>query len=224
MRWKRLQSSRWIFEGGRRICARNWSAGRWMHSSSRICRTCVISAGSPAAPEYCWQQGVLSSLPTEDIRRRPAGQVEGVRVSITKGGALAAAAEACVKLGLRRVAIESEHLTVAQLSAFEQALGKGVKVVRLAGAVEELRALKDADEIELLRHAVRYPRVCSGPCCGRFAKALPNPRLPRSWSTWPGKLARKECHLKRLSPPAHARRYRMGWLRPPNCRRQDSWC
>ena len=84
-----------------------------------------------------------------------AAQVEGARVSIAKGGALAAAAATCVKLGLKRVAIESEHLTVAQLSAFEQALGKGVKVVRLAGAVEELRALKDADEIELLRNAVK---------------------------------------------------------------------
>ena len=66
-------------------------------------------------------------------KAQASGQVEGARVSITKSGALAAAAEACVKLGLRRVAIESEHLTVAQLSAFEQALGKGVKVVRLAG-------------------------------------------------------------------------------------------
>jgi Xaa-Pro aminopeptidase len=88
-------------------------------------------------------------------KAQASGQVEGARISITKGGALAAAAEACVKLGLRRVAIESEHLTVAQLSTFEQALGKGVKVVRLAGTVEELRALKDADEIELLRHAVK---------------------------------------------------------------------
>ena len=59
-----------------------------------------------------------------------------------------------LKLGLKRVAIESEHLTVAQLEAFEQALGKGVKLVRLAGAVEALRVLKDADEIELLRNAV----------------------------------------------------------------------
>jgi Xaa-Pro aminopeptidase len=88
-------------------------------------------------------------------KAQASGQVEGARVSITKGGALAAAAETCVKLGLRRVAIESEHLTVAQLSAFEQALGKGVKVVRLAGAVEELRTLKDADEMELLRNAVK---------------------------------------------------------------------
>jgi Xaa-Pro aminopeptidase len=83
-----------------------------------------------------------------------SAQVEGARVSIVKGTALAAAAESCVKLGFKRIAVESEHLTVAQLSAFEQALGKGVKVIPLAGAVEELRVLKDSDEIALLRNAV----------------------------------------------------------------------
>jgi Xaa-Pro aminopeptidase len=67
---------------------------------------------------------------------------------------LAAVAAACVKAGLRRVAIESEHLTVAQLDALKQALGKGVKVIPLAGTVGKLRALKDADEIELVRNAV----------------------------------------------------------------------
>jgi Xaa-Pro aminopeptidase len=83
-----------------------------------------------------------------------AAEVDGVRISIAKGSALAAAAAACLKLGLRSVAIEAEHLTVAQLGAFEQALGKGVKVLRLAGIVEELRALKDDGEIQLVRNAV----------------------------------------------------------------------
>jgi Xaa-Pro aminopeptidase len=83
-----------------------------------------------------------------------AAEVEGARVSIGKGHPLAAAAAVCVKSGLKRVGIESEHLTVAQLGALEKALGKGVKVIPLAGAVEELRALKDADEIQSLRNAV----------------------------------------------------------------------
>ncbi len=77
-----------------------------------------------------------------------AAQVEGVRISIVQGSALAAVAATCLKLGLKHVAIESEHLTVAQSEAFKHALGKGVKVIGLAGAVEQLRALKDADEIE----------------------------------------------------------------------------
>lgn len=83
-----------------------------------------------------------------------AAQVEGVRISLVKGAALPAVAALCLKLGLKRIAIESDHLTVAQSDAFKQALGKTVKVIALAGAVEELRALKDADEIERLRNAV----------------------------------------------------------------------
>jgi Xaa-Pro aminopeptidase len=83
-----------------------------------------------------------------------AAQVEGVRVSIAKGGALAAAAAGCIKMHLRRVAIEADYLTVTQLTALRQALGKGVKLVPLSGIVEELRAIKDAEEIELIRNAV----------------------------------------------------------------------
>ncbi|MGA3126489.1 MAG: Xaa-Pro peptidase family protein [Candidatus Korobacteraceae bacterium] len=83
-----------------------------------------------------------------------AAQLQGARLSIARGGTLAAVAATCVKLGLKRVAIESERLTVAQLDVFSKALGKSVKVIRLAGAVEQLRAVKDAEEIELLRAAV----------------------------------------------------------------------
>jgi Xaa-Pro aminopeptidase len=83
-----------------------------------------------------------------------SAEVDGARISIAKGNALEAAAEACVKFGVKRIAIESDHLTVAQLGAFEQALVKGIKIVRLSGAVEDLRVLKDADEIQLLRNAV----------------------------------------------------------------------
>ncbi len=83
-----------------------------------------------------------------------AAEVQGARISITSGGTLASVAATCLKLGLKRVAIESDRLTVAQLDVFQKALGKSVKVIRLAGTVEQLRALKDADELELLRGAV----------------------------------------------------------------------
>jgi Xaa-Pro aminopeptidase len=83
-----------------------------------------------------------------------ASEVHDARISIVRGGTLPAVAATCAKLGLKRVAIESEHLTVVQFGGLEQALGKGVKLVRLAGVVEALRAQKDAAEIELLRNAV----------------------------------------------------------------------
>jgi Xaa-Pro aminopeptidase len=93
-------------------------------------------------------------------------QVAGARVSIAKGNGLQAVAATCLKLGLKRIAIESEHLTVAQLMAFEQALGKGVKLIRMAGAVEALRVLKDADEVELLRSAVELSSRLFRPLLG----------------------------------------------------------
>ena len=83
-----------------------------------------------------------------------SAEVHDARISVVKSGTLPAVAATCAKLGLKRVAIESEHLTVAQFGGLEQALGKGVKLVRMAGAVEALRAQKDADEIALLRNAV----------------------------------------------------------------------
>lgn len=83
-----------------------------------------------------------------------SAQVRGARVSIAKSGAFLALAATCSKLGLKRVAIESEHLTVAQLGGLERALGKGVRLIRLAGSVEALRVQKDAAEIQLLRNAV----------------------------------------------------------------------
>ena len=83
-----------------------------------------------------------------------ASQVDGARVSIATKGMVPALAAACAKARLKRIAIESEHLTVAQLSELEKVLGKGIKLVRLAGAVEQLRAQKDAAEVELLRNAV----------------------------------------------------------------------
>jgi len=110
---------------------------------------------------FTGSSGVLLSTPRPvfitDGRyaEQASSQVEGARVSIAKGSALLAAAAACMRMKIKRVAIESEHLTVAQLDAFEKALDKGVKVIRLAGVVEELRMVKDADEIELLRNAVK---------------------------------------------------------------------
>jgi Xaa-Pro aminopeptidase len=83
-----------------------------------------------------------------------AAQVVGARVSIAKKGAVPALAAAVAKLRLKRVGIESEHLTVAQLQELEKALGKAVKLIPVAGTVENLRVEKDDTEIQRLRHAV----------------------------------------------------------------------
>jgi Xaa-Pro aminopeptidase len=79
-------------------------------------------------------------------------EVKGTRISIVKGPAWAAAAAACKRM--KRVAVEADYLTVAQLCALQKELGKGIRLVPLSGVVEGLRAVKDADEIALIRAAV----------------------------------------------------------------------
>ena len=80
-------------------------------------------------------------------------QVQGARVSIVKAAGPQAVAAACRKLGLKRVAVESEHLSMAEYAALQQWLGKGVRIVPLAGVLETLRARKDEAEIGLPRPA-----------------------------------------------------------------------
>ena len=84
-----------------------------------------------------------------------AGEVQGARIAIAKNGVMAAAATACLKLRFKRVAIESDYLTVAQFQALQQALGKSVKLISRSGIVEALRAVKDDEEIQCIRRAVQ---------------------------------------------------------------------
>jgi Xaa-Pro aminopeptidase len=81
-------------------------------------------------------------------------QVKGARISIVKAAGPPVVTAACKKLRLKRVAVESEHLTMAEHAALQHLLGKGVRLVPVAGLVESLRAQKDEEEIELLRRAV----------------------------------------------------------------------
>ena len=55
----------------------------------------------------------------------------------------------------RRLALESDHLTVAALSLLESALGKRSRLVRLSGLIESLRARKEPSEIACIRRAVQ---------------------------------------------------------------------
>lgn len=55
--------------------------------------------------------------------------------------------------GRLRLGISPSQLTVAQKTALEAALGKGVKWVDFSGVVERLRAVKDPGELNAMRHA-----------------------------------------------------------------------
>jgi Xaa-Pro aminopeptidase len=64
------------------------------------------------------------------------------------------AAEAIKGARLKRVGFESAHLTHKQLQEFSEKTGEAVAFVPTESAVENLRIVKDAQEIEALRRAV----------------------------------------------------------------------
>lgn len=87
-------------------------------------------------------------------------EVQGARVVIAKKSALTEACEAVVKLGIRKLAFEPEHLsyiTYLQIRHTLYALAGAKKTPKLRtapGIVEQFRLTKDADEINQIRAAV----------------------------------------------------------------------
>lgn len=81
-------------------------------------------------------------------------EVAGARVVISRGSPLLAAAQFAGKSRLRRMGIEAAHMTVAARAALCRALGCQIRLRDVGPAVEELRIIKDAGEIALIREAV----------------------------------------------------------------------
>ena len=81
-------------------------------------------------------------------------QVAGARVVICHGSPLLAAAQFARKSRLRSMGIEAAHMTVASRAALHRALGGQARLRDVGPVVEELRMIKDAGEIALIREAV----------------------------------------------------------------------
>lgn len=65
-----------------------------------------------------------------------------------------AVAQAVRGRGLKHLALQAEHATLAQRDALAKAL-RGVKLIATTGLVGSLRAKKDADEVKLIRRAIK---------------------------------------------------------------------
>jgi Xaa-Pro aminopeptidase len=81
-------------------------------------------------------------------------QVQRAKIVVGNGSALASAIKEIRKARIRRLGIESEHMTVATRRILARELGRGVKLVDTTAAVENLRLIKDRDEVRLIRKAV----------------------------------------------------------------------
>jgi Xaa-Pro aminopeptidase len=82
-------------------------------------------------------------------------ETRGVRVHIHKGTLLEAVGDHLRARKRQRVAIPPSRLTLAGWKALRKAAGGNLKWVAVDGLVENLRAVKDADEIERVRDAAR---------------------------------------------------------------------
>jgi Xaa-Pro aminopeptidase len=100
-----------------------------------------------------------STLFTDGRYTVQAGQeVQGARVVITRKPALAAAAEHLAQRGARGaipVGIEAAHLTVAMRALFLKHAGERVRLRTTSGIVEQLRQVKDSEELKLMRAAAQ---------------------------------------------------------------------
>lgn len=81
-------------------------------------------------------------------------EVSGARVHITKRGLIRAAGELLrARRSLRRLAYSPTRLTVAEKQALDASVGRKIRWVNDAGAIEKLRAVKDPYEIAAIREA-----------------------------------------------------------------------
>lgn len=91
---------------------------------------------------------------TDGRYRQQAGEeVQGAKVVIGRKSAFVAACESALKGGIKKLGFEDGYLTYESYRQMAGILRGKIKARPVSGAVEELRAVKDADEIEQMRAA-----------------------------------------------------------------------
>jgi Xaa-Pro aminopeptidase len=81
-------------------------------------------------------------------------EVSGASVSIAKKGLVKAVGEAMRRIGAQaHVGYSASHLTVAQKESLQAAGGGGIRWVKDASVIERLRAVKDREEIAIMRES-----------------------------------------------------------------------
>jgi Xaa-Pro aminopeptidase len=82
-------------------------------------------------------------------------EVEGARVRIVKGKSALATAAAWLsqQSKLRRIGLEAAHLTVADRAVLATAVPRGTRMVSTTSIIEQLRMIKDSEEVGRIRKA-----------------------------------------------------------------------
>lgn len=93
-------------------------------------------------------------------------EVRTAQVQIVRGSLTGAAGQYLRRFRGQRVAYESKRLTVAQKSAFDEAAGPRIRWRPWDDKIEAARAIKDAQELEVMREAARI-------ACSSWEEILP---------------------------------------------------
>jgi Xaa-Pro aminopeptidase len=82
-----------------------------------------------------------------------AEELNGVKVVLQKAGLYRTCGEVLKQRKNRRVGFDPNQLTVNQGEALKKALGGGIRLEKVTGVVQNLRAVKDASELAQMRKA-----------------------------------------------------------------------
>ena len=91
-------------------------------------------------------------------QQQAAAQVGGVakvQIAPQGDGLWKAAMKTVKKRGIQRLGFEAQHLSVASFGEIQKMAGKDAQFIATQGAVERLRAIKSAEELAVIREAVR---------------------------------------------------------------------
>jgi len=116
-----------------------------------------LSGFTGSAGQLLFTAGASVLLTDFRYVEQAGAQAPDFEVVKTEGHAWPIAGEQAARLGVRRLGFESEAMTVDQHTRLREALNEkapGVELVALRGFVEDVRQVKDAAEIALIREAV----------------------------------------------------------------------
>ncbi|MGC1107064.1 MAG: Xaa-Pro peptidase family protein [Candidatus Acidiferrales bacterium] len=120
--------------------------------------------GSAAVLVVTRAEATLFTDPRYTVQARE--EARSARVEITRHSLIAAAAEHLALRRVRRTGFEAARLSVAQKSLLDKAAGARVRWVAWDGRIEAARAVKDADELSVMREAAKI-------ACSSWQEILP---------------------------------------------------
>jgi Xaa-Pro aminopeptidase len=116
---------------------------------------CGFTGSSGALLLLAGERGVKLTFYTDGrYTQQAADEVKGAKVVIAAKAALAAAAEGILKAKIKTLGIEAEQMPVSHFKYLGHVLRGKTRLKPIAGLIEQLRAVKDPDEIEQIRASV----------------------------------------------------------------------